>query len=165
MAVRLHSWKMLYLLVSKHFYLTGINAELLKDEACHVFRLDKHTLQQMHRLYCLLSVHLCAVDCLLDNLLRLDCKLVECHIVISFLFIFSNYYTFSFHKCHTTPNNPTNSQQQTTKRHRLPSEHLQNKSKSHEFDGKMDIDLLVSATISYAKKLVPMKCIAHIYTL
>ena len=29
----------------------------------------------------------------------------------------------------------------------------------------MNIDLLVSAAISYAKKLVPMKCIAHICTL
>ena len=67
-------------------HLHGVHAELLEDEVGHVLGLRHDALQQVYRLDGLLAAALRGVDRLLDGLLRLDCKLVECHILFSFLY-------------------------------------------------------------------------------
>ncbi len=87
----LHPRQMFNLLIGEHLYLTCVDTELLEYEVRHVLSLHHDALEQVHRFDSLLSAHLCGVDCLLHNLLRFDCKLVECHIIVSFLILFLSF--------------------------------------------------------------------------
>ena len=84
----LNAWESLYFTVYNSVYLIGIDSELLEDVCGYVFGLHHHTLQQVYRLNALLSLTLCGVDSLLNNLLGFDCEFVECHILFSFLDLF-----------------------------------------------------------------------------
>ena len=78
---------MLYLLVGKGLYLLCVDTELLEDEVGNVTSLEEYSLEDVYRFDSLLTVLLRGVDGLLHHLLRLDCKLVECHIFVSFLLL------------------------------------------------------------------------------
>ena len=84
----LHARQVLDFLFQEHVYLLGIDSELLENEVAHVASLLHQGLQQMNWLYGLLSRTLRKVHSPLDCFLRLDCKLVECHIrLLSLLLI------------------------------------------------------------------------------
>ena len=91
----LHAWQVLHLLCEEHIDLVGVHAKLLEEEVGHVGRLLYDAAQQVYRLDGLLSVALRCVHGGLYRLLRLDGKLVECHILVSFL-VFMDVVLFLF---------------------------------------------------------------------
>ena len=72
----LHTGQVFQLVADEHLYLLGVDAQLLEDKGCNVLCLLQKTSQQVYRLYCLLTVALCSIYCLLNGLLCFDCEFV-----------------------------------------------------------------------------------------
>ena len=99
----LHTRQTLNLRVDHHVHLIGIHTELLEDVRGNVLGLHHHTLEEVYWLNALLSMTLCNVDSLLNNLLGFDCEFVECHIIVllSLFFLFYIVFIVNINKLHT----------------------------------------------------------------
>ena len=80
--------QMRYFRLQQSLHLLAVYAEFLEDIVGHVSAFIHNTLQQMYRFYGLLSGLLRNVKSLLYGLLRFNSKLIECHVLSPFLFIF-----------------------------------------------------------------------------
>jgi len=103
----LHTRLTLNLRVDHHVHLIGIHTELLEDVRGNVLGLHHHTLEEVYWLNALLSLTLCNVDSLLNNLLGFDCEFVECHIIVllSLFFLFYIVFIVNINKLHTQATN------------------------------------------------------------
>ena len=81
----LHTRQVLHLLLQEHSNLIAVHAQLLEDVVGYIRCLLDDTTEKMHRFDGLLTISLRYVHSGLHRFLRLDCKFVECHILISFL--------------------------------------------------------------------------------
>lgn len=79
--------QVLHLLLKEHGNLVAVHAQLLEDVVGYIRCFLDDTTEKMHRFDGLLTISLRYVHSGLHRFLRLDCKFVECHILISFLII------------------------------------------------------------------------------
>ena len=83
----LNARQMLYLGVHERLHVNAVHAQFLEYERCHVLAFLEHTLQQVHRFDDLLPVSSRLLHGLLYSFLRLNGKILKCHIVSPF-FVF-----------------------------------------------------------------------------